>query len=470
MLDDEDRVAHVHQFVQDVQQFVDILEVQAGGRLVEDVERVAGGATAEFLAQLDALRFAAGERGGGLAEADVAQADGVQRLHFGANARNVLEEVEGFFDGHVKGLGDGLAAELDFQGLAVVAAAFALLAWYVDIRQELHLDADDAVALAGFTASALDVEAEAPRFVTARLGFGQAGIEVADVGEDAYVRGRVAARRTSDGALVDVDHLVEELDALDGFVLTGPVFGAVHELGEFLVEHLDDQGRLAAAADARHGDELAQGDTHVGFLEVIFGRAADLQVVAVALAAFGRDLDAPLAAQIAGCEAVGAAQELVPRRGADDLAAMLARARPHVHNPVGGADGVLVVFDDEDRVAQVAHAHQRLDEAGVVALVQADARLVEDVEHAHELAADLGSQPDALGFTAGERSRGAAEREIVQPDVDHELETGRDLFEHLVRDGPLARGQGRSLQIAAWRSTIGRRLHPPVERRDIGGG
>jgi hypothetical protein len=50
----------------------------------------------------------------------------------------------------------------------------------IDIGQEVHLDLDDAIALAGLAAAALDVEGEAPRLVAARLGFGQAGEPVAD--------------------------------------------------------------------------------------------------------------------------------------------------------------------------------------------------------------------------------------------------------------------------------------------------
>ena len=46
--------------------------MQAGGGFVEDVECSAGVAFGEFEGELDALGFAAGEGGGGLAEADVA--------------------------------------------------------------------------------------------------------------------------------------------------------------------------------------------------------------------------------------------------------------------------------------------------------------------------------------------------------------------------------------------------------------
>ena len=89
----------------------------------------------------------------------------------------------------------------------------------------------------------------------------------------------------------------------------------------------------------------------------------------------------------------------------DDLAAVLARARADVDDVVGDPDRLLVVLDDDHRVAEVAQAHQRVDQALVVALVQADRRLVEHVEHADEPAADLRRQPDALRLAAGERGR-----------------------------------------------------------------
>ena len=88
----------------------------------------------------------------------------------------------------------------------------------------------------------------------------------------------------------------------------------------------------------------------------------------------------------------------------DDLAAVLPRAGADVDDVVGDADRLLVVLDDDHRVAEVAQPHERVDEALVVALVQPDRRLVEHVEHADEPAADLRREPDALRLAAGERA------------------------------------------------------------------
>ena len=56
---------------------------------------------------------------------------------------------------------------------------------------------------------------------------------------------------------------------------------------------------------------------------------------------------------------------------------MDAGARPHVDQVVGVADRLLVMLDHQHGVADVAQALQRLEQARVVALVQADRRLVE---------------------------------------------------------------------------------------------
>ena len=69
----------------------------------------------------------------------------------------------------------------------------------------------------------------------------------------------------------------------------------------------------------------------------------------------------------------------------DDVAAVLARAGPHVDEPVGRPHHLLVVLDHEHGVAEVAQPLERGDEPPVVALMQPDRGLVEDVEHADEL-------------------------------------------------------------------------------------
>src|SRR5262249_47979834 len=62
VFDDDDGVAGVDESVQYVEQAADVFEVQAGGRLIQDVYGLAGGAAAQLLRQLDALGLAAAQR------------------------------------------------------------------------------------------------------------------------------------------------------------------------------------------------------------------------------------------------------------------------------------------------------------------------------------------------------------------------------------------------------------------------
>ncbi len=91
------------------------------------------------------------------------------------------------------------------------------------------------------------------------------------------------------------------------------------------------------------------------------------------------------------------------------------------------ADGLFVVLDNQNGVAQVAQFFESLNQPVVVALVEADGRLVEHVEHAAQPRADLRGQADALALAAGERGGVAVERKIVQADGAEEFEALGDL-------------------------------------------
>ena len=135
-------------------QQLDVGEVQAGGRLVEQVERPAGALLDQLAGELDPLGLAAGERGRGLAELHVVQPHVVQRLQLVADGRDVLEVRQRLLHVHLQHLGDRLALVADLQRLAVEAVPLAHRAGDPDVGQEVHLQPVRAVALAGLAAAA----------------------------------------------------------------------------------------------------------------------------------------------------------------------------------------------------------------------------------------------------------------------------------------------------------------------------
>src|SRR5699024_5807979 len=106
------------------------------------------------------------------------------------------------------------------QRLAVVAFAFADLTGDIDVRQKVHLDLQNTVALARFAAAALDVKRESSAVIAAGLCFGGLCKELADVGKYAGVGGWIGARSASNRALADFDNLVQCVQSDNFFVFS----------------------------------------------------------------------------------------------------------------------------------------------------------------------------------------------------------------------------------------------------------
>ena len=280
VLDDHHRVAQIDQAIEHVQQLGQVVEVQPGGGLVQEVEGPSGVGAGELGGQFHPLGLAAGERGGGLAQGNVAQADVAERLQNAADLGDLLEQPAGLVAGHVQHVGDRLAVVADGQRLGVVAAALAGLAFDPNVGQEVHLDLELPVALALLAASAGHVEAETAGRVAAELGLGKLGEQLADQVEHAGEGGRVRGGRLAQGLLVDADHLVDLLQPADRVVGPGEGLRPVQRPRQGVVEHVLDQRALAAAAGTGDHGEAPQRDGGVDALQVIVPGAEDLQPAA----------------------------------------------------------------------------------------------------------------------------------------------------------------------------------------------
>src|SRR5262245_23188872 len=417
------------------EQVLDVLEVQAGRGLVQDVERPARRALRQLLGELHALGLAARERRRILPELDVREADVEQRLELRGDRRHRCEEECRVLDRHVEDLVDVPALVVDVERLAVVTPPLADVAGDVHVREEVHLDLDDAVALAGLAAAALHVEAEAARLVAARARLGRAGEKLAYRREEAGVGRRVRARRAPDRALVDVDHAVDGLETLDAGRGRRLVGDEVERARDSAIERVVDERALARARNTRDAGEEADRERHVDSLQVVSRSFSELQLLLrVAPASLVRHVDALAPGEVLSRERGGARLDLARRALGDHAPAVHAGTRPEVHHVVGLADRILIVLDDDDRVAEVPEAMQRIEQTLVVALVQAYRGLVEDVHDADEARADLACEANALRLAARQRLGAAVERQVVEADVHQEAEPVGDLLDDLRRD------------------------------------
>src|SRR4030095_4352219 len=130
------------------------------------IKRLSRGAPAEFLGELDALGLPARESCGRLSQVKVSQPDVGQRLELDSNLRNVLQNGQCLDDRGLQQLRNRKSLVLHRESFTIVTPAAADFALNVHVGQEIHADATQAVALAGFAASTLDVKTEAAGFVT----------------------------------------------------------------------------------------------------------------------------------------------------------------------------------------------------------------------------------------------------------------------------------------------------------------
>ena len=105
-----------------------------------------------------------------------------------------------------------------------------------------------------------------------------------------------------------------------------------------------------------------------------------------------------------------------------------------VEHIVGLADHILVVFNDDHRVALIPKVFQRPDKSVVVALVQTNRRLIEDVKNARQTRPNLRGKADTLAFPTRQRARVSAHCKVVEANVVEEPQPLADLFHNCAGD------------------------------------
>ena len=89
--------------------------------------------------------------------------------------------------------------------------------------------------------------------------------------------------------------------------------------------------------------------------------------------------------------------------------------RTHVDHPVGRLDHVEIMFNHDDRIAEIDQSIQHVEQLGHVVEVQAGRRLVEQEQRPARVGArQFGRELDALGLAAAQGRGGLTERQIIE--------------------------------------------------------
>ena len=461
VLDHHQRMAGLQQLAEGLHQPRNVVEMQAGGRLVKQEQRTfrrqplsaLAGAFCRFgqeSSQLQALRLAAAQRRYRLAQAHIVQAhihDRLERAQHlairrmrratrggigraGAKQQHRLVHRQLQHIGHVQRAATTLYRH--FQDFRAVALAVAVRAAQVDIAQELHLHMLETAAATGRATAIATVEAELARGITALLRQRRGGKQLADRIPGADIAHRVGTRRLADRRLVHEHHVGQMVRAQQTIMLARRLGGLAKLAQQRRCQHVLDQRGLARSAHAGDADHALQRNLQRHVLQVVGAHAFQDQARRVVLhrtqLPAGRIDHLAPAAQVVTGERGGLAQVL-RRAVKHDLAAALARPRAHVDDAVGRPHHRRVMLHHHQRVASIAQAQHRLGDAVHVARVQADAGLVQHEQGVDQRGAQRRRQVDALHLAATQGAALPVQRQVADADIAQIAQPVADFLE-----------------------------------------
>ena len=310
----------------------------------------------------------------------------------------------------------------------------------------MHLDLDLTIALARLAATAAHVKGKTSRRVAARLRLRRTRKQRAQIVPQANIGSGIRARRAADWRLIDIDHLIDALDTLDLLVRPHRARRAMDGVGKGRCDRIGDQGALARSRYTGNDGKRTKLNLGGNVFEVVGTGTRNLEAAATGFAALIGHADHPLAGQIGTRHGIRARHDIGRRSRGDHVSAVNARTGTHIDHVVGSANRIFVVLDDDNGIADIAQALERLDQALVIALVKADRRLVQNVQDAHEAGADLRCQTNTLGLAAGQRRRGAVERQVVEADVDQKTQAFQNFLNDTATDKLLTLGEFKTLE------------------------
>src|SRR6185369_13222263 len=90
-----------------------------------------------------------------------------------------------------------------------------------------------------------------------------------------------------------------------------------------------------------------------------------------------------------------------------------------------------VMFDDEDRVADVTQIFENSDKSRIVTRMQADAWLIENIERSDQKRTQICRKLYSLSLAARQGRGQTAKCKVFEPDVDKKFKTTPDLEQQL---------------------------------------
>ncbi len=111
------------------------------------------------------------------------------------------------------------------------------------------------------------------------------------------------------------------------------------------------------------------------------------------------------------------------------LPAMHPRARTDVKDVIRLSDGFFVMLHHQHRIALIAQVFQRLQQPGIVALMQPDRGFIQNIKHPRQPRTNLTCQSNPLALPPRKRARSTRQRQVIQTNIVQKAQTLPDLLQ-----------------------------------------
>src|SRR4029079_3547208 len=141
------------------------------------------------------------------------------------------------------------------QRFPVITGPTANITKYINIGKEIHLDALHPVTLTRFTASTLDVEREASRFIGTLARLRQHRIELAEWRKQSCIGSGIRSGSSANRRLIDFDHFVDVFKTFQRLVWTRFRQRAIKMTRQSVVKNVFNQCRLSGTRNTGNNCE-----------------------------------------------------------------------------------------------------------------------------------------------------------------------------------------------------------------------
>ena len=226
----------------------------------------------------------------------------------------------------------------------------------------MHFNSAHALALAGFTSSTFDIERKSSDGIAPNFCFRYAGVHLANMIENPCICRWIRSWSSSNRGLIYFDHSIDLVESVHRRMLAGNHAHSRNISLRSTQKNIAHQGALAAPGDSCHTDKTTKRKGNVNTFQIICARTLNRDCsLCFERSALCGNWNGESAAEIFSSDALGCCADICERTLRNNQSAMATRPWSNIDQMISCANGVFIMLDDENGVADGGKPAKRRD-------------------------------------------------------------------------------------------------------------